>query len=357
MQNVFTGLMARSLEFNPTYEDGMANHLPMALLALRGIGADESKLEAFYRHYSTRLEALEYEVLECKKEQPVSLSRKTLGRQELYYSYYLYFQNRLSQESIDTVLTSAMAVLDEGISGSAFHCVIRLGYAVEWGEHREIAAALAFFATDYQSLGQLQSEEDSVSVYPESIEKPDHLHRSSYGVEDVIGLVQSTGSLCEVDFDAVTIIEKLDYAANILEFKQVIALVEQIDITLEDIAELCLQLYASTNNFTALHGITASHAMRILLPYCSDKTKVLRYFLIAIVAAYISIGAPRVKSHCYRGAVNWQPLLELTLESSNDHTIKLIHSCEQEYKHYKNPVYFYVAAKVLEREFSTDILE
>jgi hypothetical protein len=61
------------------------------------------------------------------------------------------------------------------------------------------------------------------------------------------------------------------------------------DVTLPEIAEIAIELYLSTNDsFTALHCVTATHAMRIVSKYYKDPVAVQNLWQ-AICAAYIVI--------------------------------------------------------------------
>ena len=60
-----TGLRAlldRGARFDAEYADGLANHLPMALVALQAMGASKARLEAFafcdFGHLSAKREQL-----------------------------------------------------------------------------------------------------------------------------------------------------------------------------------------------------------------------------------------------------------------------------------------------------------
>jgi hypothetical protein len=51
-----TDLLAQARRFSPEYGDGLANHLPMALIALDRMGADAATMQRFFARYSRRLE-------------------------------------------------------------------------------------------------------------------------------------------------------------------------------------------------------------------------------------------------------------------------------------------------------------
>ncbi|TWW09453.1 hypothetical protein E3A20_14150 [Planctomyces bekefii] len=46
--------LLRAAAFDGEYEDQLANHLPMTFIALDALGADENRLEEFFKIYSNR---------------------------------------------------------------------------------------------------------------------------------------------------------------------------------------------------------------------------------------------------------------------------------------------------------------
>lgn len=110
-----------------------------------------------------------------------------------------------------------------------------------------------------------------------------------------------------------------------------------IDISIDNIASITLDAYlASHNNFTLLHGVTATHALRSILPFSGNKERVLEYFWIAFLAAYITTGeiysAYVPKQGMIDGDEYFSFQKKLACESSDDHTIKLAYTTWREWQ-------------------------
>ncbi len=96
---------------------------------------------------------------------------------------------------------------------------------------------------------------------------------------------------------------------------------------LENIANLTIQLYASTADFFILHTVTATQALRKVLPFVDQKLKpfVLRGFFRAITVAYIAQGAPKIvdiEIDQTLENVEWDEILSKACQSIDDHVIK-----------------------------------
>ena len=113
-----------------------------------------------------------------------------------------------------------------------------------------------------------------------------------------------------------------------------------------------IRIYASTNNFTALHLVTTTHALRLLAPFLSNPNEALRYYWQAVCAAYISIGAPVVidVNLSKFTVIPWNDIFSEAVKNNDDHVIKLVYSCYMEDKIYHNSPYNYVAAKAVENQ-------
>ncbi|MFA6262587.1 MAG: questin oxidase family protein, partial [Bacteroidia bacterium] len=119
-------LLDDGARFDAEYRNGLSNHLPMALLALRRLGADGARLEAFAARYAKRLEPA-----------PAAVAwpagdgwPERLGEREAWPAYRSLFGEWLAHESADTVLQQALPVLAPGCGAAAFHGLIRTAYAV-----------------------------------------------------------------------------------------------------------------------------------------------------------------------------------------------------------------------------------
>jgi hypothetical protein len=119
---------------------------------------------------------------------------------------------------------------------------------------------------------------------------------------------------------------------------------------LAPLAEAALVVYASTGDFTALHGLTSTHALRIAWPHLPDPAAAARYQFQALCAAYISVGTPPLLTEAERARLTrqavppWSAIAAAAIGSSDEHVIKLVYSAREEATAYGDPLYRYVAA-------------
>jgi hypothetical protein len=102
MSDTCRSLLQQSQIHAPLCGNRLANHLPMALLALDRLGSSGD-----------------------------------------YPRFVRFFQERIREAGVDAVLHDWVPVLMPGLAASAFHAMIRLAYAIEGGLEDEIAPALA----------------------------------------------------------------------------------------------------------------------------------------------------------------------------------------------------------------------
>src|ERR1043165_2989692 len=100
-------LLLESQRFSAKFDEGFFNHLPMALVALDRLGGDEARLRAFAATYSRHLLP--------KTDEEIALREQ--------------FRE--------------IPQLNEGVERQAFHCLIRLAYAVDSGVAEEIPDAMS----------------------------------------------------------------------------------------------------------------------------------------------------------------------------------------------------------------------
>ena len=323
ISNTCQSLLDQGLEFHPLYGDRLANHLPMALIALDGLGADTVQLEKFYLHYSPRLKPLGEAGPQSALLEDVDTQ---LGQRSSFWAYLDYFQANISAKGYRQVLSQTLPILMPGVAASAFHALIRLAYAVEAEHETEMAYALAYWATEFQSFDVSQK------VVNESL--TDIMKRLSPHTQ-------------QYDFAPGIIVDRLTEVEVLLK-KQNLPL-QPTELKLGQITEFCLNAYARKKDFTLLHTVTSCHAFRLLLPFIKDEQPALRYLWQGIVLAYMSTGLSFDDTHVDIPEVglSWDEITHKACGASNDHVIKLIYTSSQQNKYYHQPIYRYIASRVL----------
>ena len=125
----------------PHYKGFLSDHLPMALLAMKALGAERGSLAAYAANYEDRLDP----PVRHAQEPPGSLA-EALGQQVAYGALLAYFDREIARHGATKTLATYLPDLVSGWVRFAFHPIIRLAYGVRFGVESEIAAGLAYLA-------------------------------------------------------------------------------------------------------------------------------------------------------------------------------------------------------------------
>jgi len=270
------------MRFSAEYGEGLSNHLPMALLAIRRLGASDDRAREFETFYSRRL-------------RPMSASEEALSDR---------LAEELAREGKEAFLHERVARLTPGIGSAAFHGIIRTAYAIDTDD---LVDAVASWVTAYSrgadvSSAHLRADETSAPLVFEAIQ-----HDSRF----------------EHDFSGGNIADRIARVASFEPFHEYAIQTP----TLEELANIAVKIYLATADFTALHLVTACHATRVLEPYLASDA--LDHLATAMLAAYITIGRPAFDVEMGE-APDWDTLAKQAIASNDDHDLKLVYSCREE---------------------------
>ncbi len=303
-------LIVAGLQFQPTYKNGLNNHLPMTLVALDQMGANDERILLFYHQYISQLE--------------------NVARNEPFIKQADKIEQRIKNDGVEATLIAYMPRLIASFNAQAFQCMIRLSYAIKSQQQREIAYALAYWEQSYQLITPLSITE-------------------KYNAEQQ--LEQLVYAFSNSSFQTNNVSQRIFEVAqhpNYLKLASVPA-----DITIEKVLQLVVEYYHKTNNSTLLHGITALHAFIELLQYFPDKQTALQWFWQSYTAAFATVGKNLPQSRDVLPPpphLSWLETITLGALSNNDHTITLIYSCSELYKRYPLAELKYIANQCIANE-------
>ena len=298
-EDTLAALLGDGARHAPEYAGGLSNHLPMALLALQQLGADASRMTAFHDRYVARL-------------QPASAAQAwpagdpwpgRLGELSAWPAYRDLFGQWLAHEGGADVLQQVLPVLMPGCGAAAFHGPIRVASALRSGHPGELADALAYWAARFLPLGPLPAAEGT-QVDPEPL-----LRRLQAGT--------SRRRL---------IFQRMHAAAADPVLQAQVARLAIDGQTLERLARLSARAYAHSGNFTALHLLTACHAMRVLTDFIDDPAMALRWFWQAWATGVVAAGMKPLPAPALRP---WDAIVSAALAQDDEHMIKLVDSCRE----------------------------
>ena len=306
--------------YAPEYEDGLADHLPMTLIALDYLGATASQMSDFKSFYEERLDLLP----ERRFGSHPSTIKNCIGRPEHFEICREFLEDETSREGQSTVLKRWLPVLVPGVCASAFHAPIRLAYGIEAKVTSEVTSGLAFWVTTSQPLGELGEQVD----------------------ESLIDIaVRCARDTRDFKFRPGRIVDRMVELSRL--GSENLRLSQPRSISLEDIVRFSLQAYSQDAHFTLLHTVTACHAFRLCLPYLNDAEMALRYLWQAVLLAFLTTKVrlnPGVNGA--RCSHTWPQLFERAVPSPDEHVIKLTYSAWREHEFRGSPGYVCVAGRI-----------
>jgi hypothetical protein len=287
------------------YAGGLSNHLPMALLALHRLGADEARLQAFAERYAARLQPAVAPVAWPAGE----AWTPRLGELAAEPAYRGLFMQWLALEDPNDVLRQVLPRLMQGCGGAAFHGLIRTAHAVQLAHPRELADALAYWACRWLPLG---TDIGGAGAQARVADPAAALRRVP------VPRTAPAGKL---------IFQRMQALAAQPGFGPAVACLHVTEDTLQKLARGAAQLYAASGNFSVLHLLTSAHALQVLMPWLDEEPEAaVRAYWRAFAAAWAASGAhdrgrPRLQS--------WPQILAQALASDDEHVVKLVDSCRE----------------------------
>lgn len=307
-------LLDRAQSFAPEYAERLSNHLPMALVALHSLGANDEQLERGFVNASRKLEPAP------PSTEPCGDWVKLRGQPPAFASIHAHFFREISTHGIDTVLRAALPLLIDGVGGNAFHGLLRLAAATVAEHDAEIASGLAHWACSHMPLAR--SASSGASDMPAN--RATNLELRTWLAEMTSTPVNWKSQ------DGMISNRMLAYSKN-AAFQTTAPHLQVHQGTLRELATLALERYLLSRNFTVLHLITGTHAMRLLLPYFDAPELAVRHYAIAFAAGVAASGIDADAAALPVAPKPWEALREIAYNDDDEHVIKLIYACREEF--------------------------
>jgi hypothetical protein len=312
-------MVEASHQYDAVYRGYLANHLPMAVVALEGLGATDVEIVRFARAHATHLEPLRAP----QSAVPRGEEGHALGQAEAFPAWLARFESEIAARGAARVLNDWTDRLLPGVSGGAFHGVIRVAYALETGSEAELAHALAYWASAWQSLGM-------PAGFAGTLSPAEALARMAF--DPALAGKRPAGS---------NIAERTAAAADDPALRAHVAGVEGGRLDLDALANAALRAFAGSGDFTALHMVTGMHAARRLLPYSGDVAAAVAHLWLALAAAFAGAGSPRFAGWAASGArdEDWEALRARAIRCEDEHDVKIAYTCWREWQRTGDDLY------------------
>ncbi|MDQ1834792.1 questin oxidase family protein [Massilia scottii] len=311
-------LLTRSRRYGPLYGDRLANHLPMTLIALERMGASADAMERAFDVNARRLQPHDGDI------GAVADAADWLGKGRNAGGLERFFHESVRRDGLDAVLRAWVARLLPGVSASAFHCLIRLAYAIDAGDLDETCAALAYWVMDYAALDLAP---DAVDEAPAGIAA--RLARALAGHAPWDGII----------------IDRMRQAARHPGVAG--TAIQPATLDLRQVAQFALAAYHAQEDFTLLHTVTACHAFRVVAPYAGEPRRALRYLWEAVVVASLTVDPLPAPEPAPVAAIDWHACMAQAARATDAHVVKLCYSAWCESLVYGDPRYLAIAARKL----------
>jgi hypothetical protein len=326
--------VAWSRQWSAEFPFCLANHLPMVLVALHRMGASDERLEAYCHiyHEQNRLAPIPERIGEITRD----TWRDFQGQREREGDYRTFFASEVARLGATQAALLYLPQLMPGLAASATHAFMRMAYATMTDSNEETGVALAYWAATFLSLGRSRGSKPST-------DDPAEVLRFMYRPE----------AFRHVEPERDLLWHFMRAVAQKSEFAPVVDKLAIGPETHDRIARCSLALYAATLDFCALHAVTGTHWLRLMAPRTPDTATPLRYFWQAIASLVPKIGFPSLPSEdeleAWRRArlPDWPEIYREAVARDDEHDLSLTFSAGEEFKHYGDRLYQYVAAKRL----------
>jgi hypothetical protein len=327
-KDVLRALLARNHEMRPDFFHGLSNHVSMGLYSLDALGGGAAQMRAFFAETWPSLEPLPTAPgPDVTPETWTSL----LGRRDALPGFRRLFAAELAARGTAEVLRRTLPTLLPGVATGLFHALIRTGYGVRFGDQTEVADGLSYWATAYAPLAPLPP--------PGREAEPDAL----------LGRLHDGQQLARRYLAGRNLYEKMRAASALAGFNEVVGALKVTPATFPRLAATALRLYVATRDFSALHMVTATHAIRQLLPFVDSEPRAVQQLWQAYVAAYVVMGTPAFASPGGGEPPTWTELARKAAASTDAHDLKLVDIAREEESVHRErePLYRRAAARRL----------
>jgi len=311
--------------FEPEY-GGLSNHLPMATRALRQLGADSQRVDAFRATYSRRLTALAGERTASSPATELEVKR-VLGQRHDFLGLLDFFASEVEARGTAEAVRHWLPVLMPGVAAAAFHPLIMLYYALDAGSARGSAYALAYFAWSYLSLAASAASASGAGTEL-GLDAASAASASGAGTE--LGLDAAVARLAPLRREQNAgglLFTRLQSEAQRPEVRAILDAVASNRADLASTARWVIAAHQQVNDLLSLHMVTAFHAYERISELLASDARADRVHLVrALLTAYLACGAPELvlPSDTSR---DWSVLRERAIDSPDEHVIKLVFTC------------------------------
>lgn len=330
-----TDALTDARRLSAEFGEALANHAAMVLWAQRQLGGTERDARRFLDAYirANHLAPM------LPLDEPILRTDWTarLGDRRAEAAYRAFFREELARlGSAATLQRQYLPRLLPGIAASALHALMRLAYAQDSGSVAEVAEALGYWAATYLPLGE------GIGAAPVTDQPAAVLLR-----------VADQPTLRALEFDDGLLWHAMRRTAAMPAFAPVHDWLAVRPDTIRRMAQDSLMVFAATGEFCALHAVSGTHWLRLVLPVLEpvDQDRAIRFFWQAIASVYPKMRFPLPLTEAEAGsqralpAPGWPAIAAAACASDEEHDVSLVYSARCEEAQWGDPLYRVVAAR------------
>jgi len=321
------GLTMTHTLIHPDFGNGLTNHEPMVVSALKELDATKAHIAHYQALMAEKTKPVTEPLINIRHDDELLL---WLGKGQNYAGLHHYFAKQQAELGSRHLVNRYVPTLADGVTGGALHPLIRLGHAVHDDRNDEIVAALAYWAWAYQALPYPQADDER-----------------NVDVSEVLPSLLDDVHWPTSRIDRPTITDEFAVLVVMPAYQQLRFNANSASLSFEKLRSLSATALWMHDDFTLLHGVTGLLAAERVTKWLDDKSLLLRPMWKAIVIAWLSKGL-RWRS---LPLIDGEPTLSLSqiktlaAHGMRDHTVKLVAACLENYRKTQDKLYWWIAQR------------
>ncbi|MFL7012858.1 hypothetical protein A1OS_15740 [Enterovibrio norvegicus] len=351
--------MLKDSAFHPNLggvtKGGMANHYPMTIMSLQGLGASDEDIRNFrstWPRYRSRI------------SDDLRLIDKGVITQENWPDYLgqanmladfqrVFFEGLNATDDQNAYLLTVLERLQYALPMGLFHPLIRLSFAMMHGDKGLIADALAYWAIRYEDL------------YKRMLPPRTNLTTLSASAAENWALLRAAKPQVSVWGGSLSVCERLcsePVLHDIAVAENFFITEENLELKIQEIGDRAISLYLYEPALTTLHGVTAYQALADITQQMLDSgngarpvlAELWQRYWVWLTGLYLEKGFPETlptvatDAQAYVDAFDWEDIAKGIASVPEVHAIKMVFSCKWLYENIDaNPLYKAAAINVL----------
>jgi len=301
-------------KFRPFFKSGETNHLPMALYAMEKLNATEKEMKHFIVEYEKTHDMEKLHVAKSVIYENNWI--EYLGNNDMFEDYQVFFNSEIKRLGWEKTIITYFNRIISGIASEAFHCLIKLCYAIESKNSEEVVNGLAYSCACYFEIPTIEKD------------------KSKKSVAEIIKDIENSNWFSKHTYEGNTISKKLIKVFHDPEFSTHIQFPDFTnEVVIQQLKNSVLKIHLAKWNFISLHMVTSFHSLKIIEPFILNKEDLYIKYWTSIIGCLLAINKVANTNSALDIVCDfsWEVTFKKAIETMDEHAIKLVYSCFMEY--------------------------